>query len=141
MKKLEFSIAIEVSKERVWDILWSDETYRRWTATFIPGSYYEGELAEGNTILFLSPGQHGLFAVVEKIIPYQAMYFRHFGFVLDGKMEQKSFADESIEYYDLFESEHGTKLTVTINTEEEYIDYFNNSFPRALLAVKELVES
>lgn len=141
MKKLEFSIEIEASKEKVWEILWSDESYRKWTATFIPGSYYEGEFIEGNTILFLSPGQHGLFAAVEKVIPYQAMYFRHFGFILDGKAEKKTFADDSIEQYDLFERPNGTKLTVMINTEEEYIDYFTNSFPRALLAVKELAES
>ncbi|QBO59134.1 SRPBCC family protein [Chryseobacterium salivictor] len=141
MKKLEFTIEISASREKVWDALWSDQNYRKWTAVFIPGSYYEGELLEGNDIRFLSPGQHGLFAVVEKVIPFQSMHFLHFGLVLDGISQGKTFSENSIEYYDLYETEQGTKLTVNIHTEEEYVTYFSNSFPRALNAVKELAES
>lgn len=141
MKKLEFTIEISASREKVWDALWSHQNYRKWTAVFIPGSYYEGELQEGNEIRFLLPGQHGLFAVVEKVIPFQSMHFLHFGLVLNGISERKTFSENSIEYYDLYETGQGTKLTVTINTEEEYVTYFSNSFPRALHAVKELAES
>lgn len=140
MKKLAFEIDIKASKEKVWDILWSDESYRMWTATFLPGSYFEGELVEGHDIRFLSPGENGLFAMVEKVIPFQSMHFVHFGFVIDGISQDKTFAEESIEYYDLYESEIGTKLTVTIKTVDEYITYFTNIFPRALNAVKELSE-
>lgn len=140
MKRLEFSVEIKASKEKVWDILWNDESYRVWTASFIPGSYYEGEIIQGNNIRFLSPGQHGLFAVVEKVIPFQSMHFMHFGLVLDGVSQDKTFQDDSIEYYDLLEIESGTKLTVKINTEDEYITYFSNSFPKALNVVKQLAE-
>lgn len=141
MKQLEFSIEINASKEKVWNILWEDQSYRDWTSRFIPGSYYEGELKEGNDILFLSPGKHGLFAKVEKVIPFQSMHFVHFGLVIDGISQPKTFNEGAIEHYDLFESELGTKITVSLRTEEEYIDYFNNSFPRALNAVKQLSET
>lgn len=141
MTQLKFSININASKEKIWDILWEDQSYRGWTAKFIPGSYYEGELKEGNDIRFLSPGEHGLFAKVEKVIPYQSMHFVHFGLVLDGVSQHKTFEEDAIEYYDLYESDFGTELTVTIKTDEEYITYFNNSFPRALNAVKELAEA
>lgn len=60
MKKLEFSIEIQASKEKVWETLWNDETYRKWTATFIRGSYIEGELREGKEVRFLTPGEHEL---------------------------------------------------------------------------------
>lgn len=140
MKRLEFSVEIKASKEKVWDILWNDESYRVWTASFIPGSYYEGEIIQGNNIRFLSPGQHCLFAVVEKVIPFQSIHFMHFGLVLDGVSQDKTFQDDSIEYYDLLEIESGTKLTVKINTEDEYITYFSNSFPKALNVVKQLAE-
>lgn len=140
MKQLEFSIEINASKEKVWNILWNEQSYRDWTASFIPGSYYEGELKEGNDIRFLSPGEHGLFAKVEKVIPFQSMHFVHFGLVLDGVSQQKTFEEGAIEQYDLYESEFGTKLIVTIKTEEEYITYFSNSFPKALNAVKQLCE-
>ena len=95
--ELKFCININASAEKVWDILWSDETYRDWTSVFIPGSYYKGEFKEGNDILFLSPGEHGLFAVVEKLVPFKSMYFKHFGLVLDGKPQDKSFGDDAIE--------------------------------------------
>ena len=140
MKKLEFSVDINASKEKVWDVLWSDQNYRNWTASFIKGSYYEGELLEGNDVHFLSPGDHGMYAIVEKMIPNQTMHFRHYGEVLDGIPQGDTYGENAIEYYDLYESESGTILTVTINTEEEYITYFTNSFPRALSAIKELAE-
>ena len=140
MKILEFSIEINASKEKVWDVLWSDQNYRDWTASFIKGSYYKGELLQGNNIQFLSPGNHGMYAVIEKMVPYQTMHFRHYGEVLDGIPQGKTYGENAIEYYDLYDIENGIKLTVMINTEEEYITYFTNSFPRALNAVKELAE-
>lgn len=141
MKQLEFSIKINSSREKVWEILWQDESYRKWTAVFIPGSYYEGELKQGNDIKFLSPGENGLFAMVEKMVPFESMHFVHFGLILDGVREQKTFKDGAIEYYDLHEIDGFTNLKVTLRTEDEYIDYFNNIFPRALEAVKELAEA
>ena len=141
MKKLEFSIEIKASKEKVWESLWNDQNYRKWTALFLPGSYYEGELKENSDVRFLSPGGHGLFAMVEKVIPFRAMYFLHFGLILDGISQEKTFKDGAIEQYDLYENEKGTKLTVTLKTEEEYKTYFNNSFPRALAVVKEIAEN
>ena len=140
MKKLEFSIEINASKEKLWEALWNEQNYQAWTATFIRGSYYEGELKEGNDILFLSPGKHGMFAVVEKMIPFKAMYFKHYGEVLDGIAQEKTYDENAIERYDLSETTHGTTLTVTINTDEEFITYFTNSFPRALNAIKEIAE-
>ena len=140
MKKLEFTIEINASAEKVWDVLWEDENYRNWTSTFIKGSYYKGELQEGNEILFLSPGEHGMFAVVEKMTPLKSMHFKHYGEVLDGVRQERTYDENAIEQYDLTETEVGTKLTVTINTEEEYITYFTNSFPRALNAIKEIAE-
>lgn len=141
MKKLEFSIEIKASKEKVWESLWNDQNYRKWTALFLPGSYYEGELKENSDVRFLSPGGHGLFAMVEKVIPFRAMYFLHFGLILDGISQEKTFKDGAIEQYDLYENEKGTTLTVTLKTEEEYKTYFNNSFPRALAVVKEIAEN
>ena len=36
MIKKNFNIEINASKELVWDTLWSDVTYRQWTAVFSP---------------------------------------------------------------------------------------------------------
>ena len=34
MKKLEFSIEINASKEKVWEALWKAENYAEWTKVF-----------------------------------------------------------------------------------------------------------
>ena len=44
MEKLHFSISIKAPKEKVWDTMLNDVTYRQWTSVFNPpGSYYEGD--------------------------------------------------------------------------------------------------
>jgi uncharacterized protein YndB with AHSA1/START domain len=39
MQKLNFSTRINASKQKVWNTLWDDETYRLWTSAFAEGSY------------------------------------------------------------------------------------------------------
>ena len=81
-----------------------------------------------------------MFAVVEKMTPLKSMHFKHYGEVLYGVRQEKAYDENAIEQYDLTETEVGTTLTVTINTEEEYITYFTNSFPRAIKEIKEIKE-
>ena len=46
MERKEFKTAIDAPKEKVWDVLWNDETYRQWTTPFSEGSYAEEYLEE-----------------------------------------------------------------------------------------------
>ena len=41
MEKQTFKITIDAPREKVWDVLWSDDTYREWTSVFSPGSRAE----------------------------------------------------------------------------------------------------
>jgi hypothetical protein len=54
MKQLQFSIKINAAKEKVWDTLWQDETYRDWASIIDPESYMIGDMKEGNEIQFIS---------------------------------------------------------------------------------------
>ncbi|MCH5718464.1 SRPBCC family protein [Niabella hibiscisoli] len=47
MKDLSFSIIISAPLEKVWKTLWDDDTYRKWTAPFNPGSYMESDWQVG----------------------------------------------------------------------------------------------
>ena len=87
MKKLEFTIEINASKENVWDALWIDENYRNWTSVFHEGSHYESDLAEGSEILFLGPEKSGMFAVIQKMVPFEKMYFLHQGEIVNGEKQ------------------------------------------------------
>jgi uncharacterized protein YndB with AHSA1/START domain len=71
MEKLNFSIDIKAPIQKVWDTLWADETYRKWTAAFSEGSYAESDWNEGSRILFLSPAGDGMLArIAEKREPH-----------------------------------------------------------------------
>lgn len=140
MKKLEFSIDINAPREKVWEALWEDANYRNWTSVFMQGSYYESDLTEGSAIRFLSPGENGMYGIVEKMVPFEKMYFQHKGEVLKGIEQEAAYGDEAIERYDLAEKEGVTTLTATLNTTEEFIQYFTGVFPEAMQKIKTLAE-
>ena len=140
MKKLEFTIEIIASKEKVWDALWNDQNYRNWTSVFHEGSHYESDLQEGSEILFLGPEKSGMYAKIEKLVPNEKMYFLQLGEYKDGEKQEGTFGEDAIEQYDLVEKDGKTELTVTLNVPEDYIPYFAETFPKALGKVKEMVE-
>ena len=140
MKKLQFTIEINASKEKVWDALWNDQNYRNWTSVFHEGSHYMSDLQEGSEIFFLGPEKSGMYAKIEKLIPNEKMYFLHLGEYKDGEKQEGTFGEEAIEQYDLVEKDGKTELTVTMNVPEDYIPYFAETFPKALGKVKEMVE-
>lgn len=63
MQKLNFKIEINAPKEKIWNTMLNDETYRIWTETFAPGSYYKGDWAQGSKILFLDRTKKGFWEV------------------------------------------------------------------------------
>ena len=141
MKKLEFSIPINATKEKVWEALWKDENYRKWVAVFMEGSYTKSDWKEGGEIQFLGAEGNGMYAVIEQLVPYEKMYFLHRGEIKDGVKQEASGWDDAIERYDLIEKDGKTLLTATMNAPEEYIGYFANTFPKALEIVKNIAEN
>jgi len=39
METIEFKIEINAPKQKVWEVLWNDATYRKWTNVFCEGTY------------------------------------------------------------------------------------------------------
>ena len=140
MEKLKFSVSINAPKEKVWSTLWDDNTYRQWTAAFMEGSYAESDWNEGSSILFLSRGGDGMFAVIEKKIPNEQMSFKHMGEIKNGVQEPKEWAGATENYY-LSESNGITELKVEMDTSGgEMENYFKETFPKALDKVKQIAE-
>jgi hypothetical protein len=145
MQKLKFKIAIDASEKKVWDTLWSDSTYGKWTSAFTEGSYVVTDWKEGSKISFFSPSGDGLHSVIEKLERNRRMVFRHLGMVKDGKelppdpkSEDWSGARES---YTLIKDNQLTILEVDLDAREADAEYFNRTFPVALLKVKNLAEA
>src|SRR5437870_13524344 len=91
MKEMQFSVEINATKEKVWDTLWQDETFREWAGIIDPGTYMVGELKEGNEIQFISAENgYGVTSLVEKLIEGEFLLLRHHADTQDeGKRERE----------------------------------------------------
>jgi Activator of Hsp90 ATPase homolog 1-like protein len=148
MQKLNFSIVINATKEKVWDTMLEDKTYREWTEAFSPGSHYVGSWNKGSKILFLGPNEQGVMGgMVSRIKEnrkHEHISIEHLGMVQDGKEDTTS--DEvkqwagSLENY-TFKSLNGkTELLVDMDINDDYKEMFEDMWPKALNKLKELAE-
>ena len=144
LKKVNFSTGINAPKNKVWDILWNDETYRKWTSVFMEGSCAESDWNEGSKIHFTDGKGGGMYSIIEKKVPGKFMSFRHIGVVKDGAeqpVDESKGWSGSTENYTLHETDGKTALTVEIDVVENMMDYFTKTFPLALEQVKLLSEA
>ncbi len=144
MKRKEYTVIIAAPQKRVWEVLWSDETYPTWTAPFSEGSYAETDWKEGSKVLFLGPNGNGMISRIKTRNEPTYMSIEHLGIIVDGKEdtsseEVKDWAG-AMENYTLEDKEGKTKLTVEVDIAEDHIDSFEKAFPQALQKVKELSE-
>lgn len=145
MKKAQFSTTINAPKEKVWQVLWNDATYRKWTSVFSEGSKAVSDWKEGSKILFVNENNDGMHSVIDKKTDNEIMNFKHLGMVKNGielpEDETSKSWSGSTENYTLRESNGITTLTVEMDIIAEYQAYFNEKFPLALRKIKELAET
>lgn len=141
MPTLTFASKMNAPKEKVWEALWNDASYRKWTAAFMDGSYAKSDWKEGSKILFLTPKGHGMYGFIQKKIPNVQMTFKHIGEIKNGVEEQKDWGNATESYY-LNEINGTTELTVKLNLEATpgFEAYFNSTFPKALEILKKIAE-
>ncbi|MBI5473825.1 MAG: SRPBCC domain-containing protein [Ignavibacteriae bacterium] len=150
MNTLHFSIAINAPKEKVWNTMLADKTYRAWTEPFSPGSYYKGSWDKGSKILFLAPTEKGEMGMVSRIADsrrYEFISIEHLGLVQDGKEDMTSEATKAWagvhENYTFKESRGTTEVLIDLessNEDKEMFAMFQDMWPKALKKLKELAE-
>jgi hypothetical protein len=152
MKKLQFNISIHAPVSAVYNIMLgisSKSTYEQWTAMFNPTSTYEGNWEKGSKMLFIGVDEKGeKGGIVSKIaenIPHQFVSIQHYGLVNAGK-EITEGADvekwaNGFENYSFEENNGVTMVKVEIDATEEFIDFMNETYPKALIKLKELCEN
>jgi len=144
MKTLKFTQKINAPKERVWDVLWGDDSYKAWTKPFSPDSNVKTDWQEGSSVWFTDGKESGMYGVINKNVPNEQMTFKHLGMLKDGKELPTDETTESwsgaIEDYQLKEQNGVTNLEVSVDTLDDHQDFFDDSFPKALGIVKDLSE-
>ncbi|HZG73946.1 MAG TPA: SRPBCC domain-containing protein [Chondromyces sp.] len=139
MTTIELSTRINAPKERVWNMLWSDAGYRKWTSVFCEGSYAESDWQEGSKIRFLTPTGEGMYGIIQKNVPFEQMIFEHKGEIKNGLEKSKEWAGVK-ERYHLIEKDGVTELNIVMDATEEFREYFSTTFPKALEVVKQISE-
>lgn len=148
MKKAHYSILINAPRERVWQKLFDDASYRVWTEAFAPGCHFQGSWDKGSKILFLAPGEDGkLGGMVSRIAenkPCDFMSIEHLGIVNDGVEDTTSEAATkwapSFENYTLKDRDRATELFIDMDIEDSYVEMFDEMWSNALAKLKEISE-
>lgn len=142
MKEIRFSIKIHAAKERVWDTLWQDETFRDWAGIIDPGTYMVGDLKEGNEVQYISSENgYGVTSSVEKFTANEFLLLRHSADTQeDGKREREKEWTGGKESYSLSEEDGTTTLTVAFDVPQKMEGYFKVNYPKALKRIQILAE-
>jgi uncharacterized protein YndB with AHSA1/START domain len=147
MQKVNFSIFINASREKVWDTMLQDATYREWTKAF-GDSHYEGDWEQGSKISFIGTDekgeQAGMVARIAESRKPEFVSIEYVGTLKNGVEdtegeEAKKWAGAH-ENYTFTEKDGGTELAVVIDVDEQYAGMFNEMWPKALENLKVLAE-
>lgn len=125
-----------------------DKTYRQWTAAFHEGSYYEGTWEKGTEIRFLGPGEDGklggMYSKIKENKKHEFISIEHLGMVSDDVVDTTS--DEvkkwapAFENYTFTEKGNQTEVKVDMQIDSNYKAMFEEMWPKALKALKNLSE-
>lgn len=147
MKTLNYSIYIKASREKVWNTILEDATYRKWTKPFCEGSYYKGDWNKGSKITFLGPNpktgeEGGMVAHIKENKPYEYISIEHYGEIKDGIEKPFDEGKVSYENYTFVEKDGSTELLIELtDVPDEYSSMFDEMWPKSLEALKVLSEN
>ncbi|VTR45188.1 Activator of Hsp90 ATPase homolog 1-like protein [Sphingobacterium thalpophilum] len=149
MKKLTYQLTIDAPAEHVFKTMLAKETYKQWTSAFNPTSDFEGSWEKGEKIYFVGMNEkgekEGMVARIAENIPNQYLSIQHYGILDNGQEVTEGPAVESwagaFENYSFIDLGNQTTVKVDVDTNEEYIDYFEQAWPDALKRLKEICET
>lgn len=148
MERKQFDITIQAAPEKIWQVLWGNDTYPQWTAPFSEGMSEGGgvktDWQKGSRVLFVDSKGDGMVARIRDVIPNRYMSIEHLGEIVGGKEDTES---EKVkewagahEDYTLSPEGSGTQLRIDMDMSPEFDQMLSGIWPKALAKVKELSE-
>ncbi len=145
LQKKKYEVFIHAPALKVWENMWGQEGYGKWTSVFCIGSIYKGELQQGGKIQFLGPDGSGMYSNIVYYKPHTHLFFQHIG-------EMKNFeempVDEkaetwtgSFENYTYTEKDGGTQVVAEVDLSPQHVEMFDSIFPKGLQILKQNVEN
>ncbi len=143
-QKKYYTVVINASREKVWQTLWDDATYREWTSAFGSGSHAVTDWQKGSKVLFLGSEDSGMVSRIAESIPNEYMSFEHLGEIKNGVEDTTSERVQqwagSTENYTLKTTDAGTELVIDIDISDEFLEMFDAIWPKALAKLKDAAE-
>jgi hypothetical protein len=151
MKKLQFDIKINAPVDKVYDVMLgisNRSTYEQWTSLFNPTSTYEGSWNKGDKIHFIGVDENGekggMVSEIAENILNRFVSIRHYGLLIADKEITEGPEVEKwacgFENYAFNEIDGMSVLSVEVDTPDDFVDYMNQSYPLALVRLKEICE-
>lgn len=152
MIRLQYKVSINATASKVYDLMLGlndISTYEQWTAQFNPTSTYEGNWNKGSKILFVGTDENGekggMVSEIAENVVNQFVSIRHYGLlqanveITEGP-EVEKWAN-GFENYTFSENNGITTVVVDLDTTEDFLEYMNEAFPKALEKLKEICEA
>jgi hypothetical protein len=151
MEKAQYKISIQAPANKVYDYmlgLSNKSNYEQWTALFNPTSSYEGSWEKGAKMRFIGMDEQGekggMVSEIADLMPNRFVSIRHYGLVkgeneITEGPEVEKWAN-GYENYTFVENNGTTSVTVDLDIVEEFADYMNEKYPKALQKLKEICE-
>jgi uncharacterized protein YndB with AHSA1/START domain len=145
---LHFEITIDADPEKVYQTMIDEKHYAVWTTEFNPTSRFEGSWDKGSRILFLGTDQDGiqggLVSRITENIPAKFISIEHQGILQNGQEitdgpEVEKWAG-ALENYTFTAVDTKTLLTVEMDTNNDFTNYFLETWPKALNKLKAICE-
>jgi uncharacterized protein YndB with AHSA1/START domain len=144
VKKIKFEIQINAPQEKVWQLLFDEQTYGQWTLPFAPDCRAVSDWKEGSKYQFFGNGNNGLYGEIAVSQYPNHIGFKHLGQIKEGVEQAPDDATfewrGATEEYKLSSTEGGTHLTATLDALESDLDFLNTAFPKSLELLKQLCE-
>lgn len=147
-RMLHFETEINRDAETVYQKMTDENEYRNWTSVFNGDSEFRGSWKKGSKILFTGKGEdgreEGMVSKIKENMPNRFISIEHLGILKNGvEITCGPDVDDwqgALENYTFRTKAGRTVVEVDIDANTEHVDYFMETWPKALEKLKEICE-
>ena len=145
METLSYETTVNAPIQKVWDLLWSPETYTEWTQFFSPGSQFRTDWEIGGKTYFLDESGNGMVSTIKSLNPPFEVVFSHLGIIKDGvedtqSREVKEWSGAEEQYFLREIGENTTHIQAIVHSRQSYQEQMDHGFLKGFEVLKKLAE-
>lgn len=146
METLSYEIIIDAPKQKVWEVLWGENTYSEWTQFFSPGSQMKSDWKVNGKTYFVNQEGAGMVSTIDSLGHPDQIIFKHLGMVDKNGVEDTESMEVKqwsgcFEKYILIDYDGRTKLHVEVQIDKNWEEHMNTGFTKGLEVVKNIAEA